>query len=864
MKKVLATLLAICLIFSAVGTALVVSAEGETETPEVTTQTPFYTASTKDWTFAETTVNDNTLFDKALFSNYALTKGKPTTIFTGKIWSIEDTSAWIDAGTGEMRFWVKAPYMAGTPDLGYKFDLAYKVAYDVVDGVITEDTPRAYPAAEATVTVKADGLWHEVRISAASFKKNTNFESYLKGSFASPITEIFYALRVTATTDVAAIEAKGGFYAGTSVEYYNEAITAEVNDGNVALEKVAAIDTADSNIGNSTNVSVTKNAFASGNKFHSTAACYSVTDAENYTFNQDNVLPYKIGTPTGDEFKVAVANGGDARTYVKNVSDHEMTFTVGIKTWCTDSINNKGVNFLLNKSVTVPNDGKWHEVRISFANIKTDEYKLNALKGIEGYSYGTVYLRIYDLNGDFTSTDDKLYITPMEIYNRSLVGPLDTDMNDANVVLEQLAKIDTASGGWSQSATVNKANVRIGDNKFYRRAYKFSVSDPENYSFGGNNYPYKNNSIVVGDLTDYFKYHGDMRTYVKNTSGHKMIIKVGVKLDYYDASAGKNKQAEGEYKTVEIPGDGKWHEVRIAYSDLFVNTTTTFYQVLTGATGSLNEIYFKVAGLENQFTSTTDELYVTPLEIYNTNINTAETTDFAREYNQSMLITKYRTSKTDANISKESVALDNESPFFTNAVTYTANDTYTAGYTSGQIGFVEKSGINSELFADWYYNDNADLRIWVKAVNGTKFKLGVYITGEIKTSNAIEVAASPDWQMVTIPRSAFGESQQMETVMAGNATVDVNIFFYAVDGTFTAAGDSISLAQCVEVYSDKAYEKGDANCDGVIGIKDLVRIKKQAANVEANVKNCDIDNSGSVEATDLTLMRNKLVKGAWN
>lgn len=851
MKKVLATLLAICLIFSAVGTALVVSAEGETETPEVTTQTPFLTATKTNWKFNTVTVYDNTLFDSVYVMKNELSRGGRTVLLeSDDIWAMADAAAWEEAGVGEMRFWAKLPYKKGTPELNYKVDFSYNATYIKNDG----STATTYPAIEATISIKADGLWHEIRVKASAFGQNTNFKNCFNGTFASPKETTFYALRIEPTTEEGVIAANGGFYVAPLVEYYDTAITAEVNDGNVALEKVAAIDTADGGWSHK-NVINTRNVSIYDNKYYNTSFKYTVSDVENYSFS-GNAYPFKKTGITVEELSDYFKYRGTMQTYVKNTSGHKMTFKVGIKLQYTNSEGAGKQAEGAYKTEEIPGDGKWHEVRIAYSDLFVNNtstfYKV--LTGATG-TLKEIYLKVDGLTGQFTSTTDAIYFTPLAIYNTSIVG----SEIDANVELEQLAKIETASGGWSHT-NVKGTSTKITDNKFYRTAYKFSVTDAENYNFSGNTYPYLSNSVTADDLADYFKYRGDMRTYVKNTSGHTMTFFIGIKAKY-----NSNKNAESRFlEEVYVPGDGKWHEVKIPYSSLFVNTSDTFYKVLTDSeTYTINELYMKINGLTGQFTSTTDELYFTPLEIYNRNIEEAETTDFAREYNQSMLITKYRTDKTDTYIAKESVALDNESPFFSNAVKYTANDSYYAGYPSEQIGFVELAGINSELFADWYYNDNADLRIWVKAVNGTKFKLGVYITGEI-ISSVIEVAASPDWQMVTIPRSAFGESLQMETVMAGNATVNVNIFFYAVDGTFAAAGDSISIAQCVEVYSDKAYEKGDANCDGVIGIKDLVRIKKQAADTSANVKNCDINNSGSVEALDLTLMRNKLVNGTWN
>jgi len=797
-------------------------------------QIPVYTASATG-----STICDNTVLTSGLEIVRAAStpEYQPIMSFAGSdsnAPSADIINEWLADEDAQMNIWVKAPYKSeGT--VNAQIDLCLR-------------TNSSYLHQYANVTLMADGYWHELRINASDFTGNS-FTSITENNYLN----FYIRIKGNAVGDE--------YWIGPDISFYKSPITSEVNDGNILLEQVAAIDTADTNKGNSTNVSVTKNAYVYDNKFYDTAMAYSVTDATNYNFNSDNVTPYKIGTPNGDEFKEVIANGGDARTYVKNVSDHEMTFTVGIKTWCKVTETGSGGNFLLNKTVTVPNDGKWHEVRISFKNLNTDEYKLNALKGVEGYTYGAVYLRIYDLNGNFTTIDDKLYITPLAIYNRGLIGKATDDINDANVVLKQSAIIDTKDGGGASNISVSE--VKIADNKFYRTAMKYYNPVIGSTAFSGSNtYPYKLATVTGTEFKDFVKHHGVWRTYIKNVSDHTMSFTVGVKIRYVTST---NNYRELK-KSVEIPGDSKWHEIRISYDDLGLSTASNEYKALSGTEGyTLNGVWFHITGLDkDDFTASTDELYITPLEIYNIDIKDAVTTDFAREYKQAMLLKKYRTDKTNTYISKASAAINNALPFFGNAVTYTANDNYTVGYESGQIGFIEGSGIDAEAFADWYYNSNADLRIWVKAEKGTKFKLGVYMSGEIRTVNAIEVAASHDWQLVTIPRSAFNDSSQMENNLSAATTVNVNIFFFTVDGTFTAAGDSISIGQSVEVYTDKVYDKGDSNCDCKVDVRDLVHIKRQALEIDTNVKNCDIDNSGDINTLDLVLMRKKLLIGTWN
>lgn len=799
------------------------------------TQIPVYTASVSG-----NAVNDNTILASGISFVRASNTSEYQSLMAFSSSSAAAPSAdvineWLADDNAQMSIWIKAPYKKeGTVNL--QLDLCLRTS--------------SYPHKSAAITLAADGYWHELRIDASKFTGNS-FDSITGNDY-----QTFY-IRIKGN------EVGDEYWIGSDIAFYKSPIDTEVNDGNILLDKVALVDTPETGKGSSVNVSVTNNTEIFDNKFYSNAMVYSVTDATNYSFDVNNVTPYKISAPTGEEFKAAVINGGDVRTYVKNVSDHEMNFILGVKTWCKGG-NEQG-NFLLNTSVSVPNDGKWHEVRIPFKNLNNvPEYRLNALLGVEGYSYGTIYLRIYDLNDDFKTTEDKLYITPLEIYNRSIIGKPTDDINDANVALEQIAIVDTKDGGGASNISVSEVN--IADNKFYRTAVKYYNPIVGSASFSGNNtYAYKITNVTGTEFKDFIRYHGVMRTYIKNASDHNMTFTVGLKIRY--VLNGQNCFKELK-RTVEAPGDGKWHEYRISYESLGLSTTSNEYKALSGVEGyKLNGVWLHITGLDKaDFTDSSDELYITPMEIYNRNIEVAETTDFAREYKQAMLLKKYRSDKTNTYISMASTSVS-DSPFFSNAVKYTANNSYYAGYTSGQIGFVEGQNIDTEAFADWYYNAKSDLRIWVKAKKDTKFMLSMFVSGNKYAevpSSIITVSASEDWQMITIPRSAFGSSGEIVNAIAGRKTIGVNIFFYAVNGTFAQTGDSLSIGQCVEVYSDKAYDKGDTNRDGVIGIKDLVHIKKQALEIDVNVKNCDINNSGSIEALDLTLMRKMLLNGVWN
>ncbi len=738
---------------------------------------------------------------------------------------------WLATENGQVEFWVKAPYNQ-SGDVSLKLDLCFEV-------------PSRWPHRYSDFTVAGDGKWHLVRLNASSFKGDdfSEIESY----------NYFY-IRLNDNT----IGAE--YWFAPDFKFYGDTVTAEIpeNEGNIELIASAVVDTVEGGWGHNA-VEVEKNVKVYDNKFHSDAVKYTVTDVATYKF--DKTYPYKK-TPTGDEFKDFAVNHGSMRTFVKNTSGHSMTFRVGVK------IEYKGTGSgwadLMSK-VEIAGDGKWHEARVNYdtLKIKTTDAIYKALTKTDGYEICSLYFYVDTLAGQFTSTEDALYFTPLTIYNRSIIGASTDEINDANVKQKMVSSVETPSGGWSNTA-LKKESVFIADNKFYRTAFRYGVESTDTFKFNGNDYPYINQDITAEELTEYFKYHGDMRTYVKNVSGQAMTFKMGLKIQYKKAD-GSAKQTESSYKEVTIPNDGKWHEIRLTYSELgFDNTNSEIYKSLTGSEElKLDDLYFKVKELDKEdFKTTSDYLYFTPLEIYNCSIKEAETTDFAREYKQVMLLKNYRSDKTNENVSKESVSAENGSVFFDKVVTFTANKGYSANYQSGQIGFLEGSKISSEDFADWYYNDNAEMRFWIKTEKDVKFKFGIYIGGEVTADN-IEVKGSDEWQEITLKRTAFVRSGQVEGTLKAKKEIGVNLFFYTIDGTFAAEGDSISFGQSVEFYSDRAYSKGDVNCDEAVNILDLVRLKKKTAQQESNVVNCDIDNSGSVEASDLAYLRRYLLVGKW-
>ncbi len=762
----------------------------------------------------------------------------------------ETVKGWLANENGQLSFWVKAPWQEGEPVITRQIDL-------MVVGKIGGDA--AYPHQHAPFEVKADGYWHEVRVNAADFIVDTAG----KDDFSTTTDVSSLYVRVSGTNGVNDI-----YWFAPDFVFYNETITSETpeGEGNILLTEV---ETGMYLSGGWSHVNVNKATVkVYDNKFTQDAVKFTVSNVSDYAFkNTYPSLNDKKDTITGEEFKDFLANRGDMRTYVKNTSGHDMTFRVGIKINCGSASSSSYAEWM--KEVTVSGDSKWHEVRISYSdlNFNTNSNTYKALAGTDGYTYTGIYFNVSGLNDDFTATTDELYFTKLQVYNRALIGTSTDEINDANIKLEQSAVIGEKDGGGVTGVTVEE--VKISDNKFCRTAMKYYNPVIGSYKFTGNAYPYKISTLTGNEFVDFMKNHGDMRTYIKNVSDHDMTFTIGIKIHYTGDTSGYS--APG--KSVTIPGDGKWHEVRISYDELGVtNSSGGNYKAMSAIDGyKIDLIRYNIGALDDDFKASTDELYFTPLEIYNRSIEEAETTDFAREYVQSGLMTSYySTKKDDKTLTHSNTTYVGEYlPFFTKAVTYTkvADSTATPGAQSGFVSAAINNGVKSEAFKDWYYNDNAELRFWVKSEKDTEFRFGLYVDGngargETQTG-VISITGSPDWQEVIVKRSQFASrNASVESVISGDSFSA--ILFFRATGNTMANTNQFHLSQAVEFYSDKAYAKGDVNCDNNVDIIDLIRLKKQAAATGVNNANCDINNTGTIDSNDLTLIRKRLLVGKWS
>ena len=595
MKKILATILALCLIFSAVGTATITAFAEETTTEpetEVVEQIPAYTfdSSVKDWSFANADVLDNSLFNKAMYANYvngstgvviATTRFEnPFSTNGDNCVSLSKMADWLKTESGEMRFYVRIPWKEGTPELAYDFGVGYQVGYTVTteleDGTTKSEEKTAYPETHATVNVPADGLWHEIRISVTELN-NTIFDKYVADT--TSVVKGFYPLRVRAKNADSVVANVNEFYCSNFVEYYNEAITAEINDGNIETE-IFLIDAPDTGskagITHST-VKVTDNKFYREAREIVRGNTDTAVRSEIYVY-KNNLTDYSAEAGTKSELTGFFSNeDADMRTFVKNDSDSAITFKLGIKGYAENteypSYNADGsvksyANYPnLFKTVTLEPNSGWVEIR--FKNSEIDPAILENSKVSKLFTQSTkayVALAIQTVSGgDFLVDEgDKFYITPMEVYNRNIVDEVTKDFerdykNIVNFTSYQSWRSDNLD-------YVTRTDSECTDLPFFNSVVTYTAAQTFTET-PAKQMPFAYRDKVNADEFNEWVWNpnAEMRFWMKTAND----ITFTFQMMASDASVGNNKNLYSNPITVK--GSTEWQEIIVKRSDFGTN-----------------------------------------------------------------------------------------------------------------------------------------------------------------------------------------------------------------------------------------------------------------------------------------------------
>lgn len=435
------------------------------------------------------------------------------------------------------------------------------------------------------------------------------------------------------------------------------------------------------------------------------------------------------------------------------------------------------------------------------------------------------------------------------------------------VKITTLAKQNIES---TNGAALTYAKTNVYDNKLIGYDTQvFSVTANAGNGYSGV-YAFMNKTFTEDEngynaLWGWKNNDGDMRFYIKNDSDESLTFRPYIYFTtkstvLSQTTTAYSKMPATSYMTLEA--NSGWVEVRLSYSDFSPNSNAKKWIGKGNATSF--RIGLQVTAANGFLNNVGGTVYMSAPEFHDHTIASPITTDFDRPYTEWSVLGDNYSWKVDntGNITREFVNCT-ELPFITKATKFTASDTYdySALASSTQLGiFLKYENLNKNI-ENWAINSNAELRFWIKSEQNTTFTMTLQV-GEKNAYATVNVTGKAGWQEVRIKSSAFTNVSSIYNQATANTKNDTYLSITVKEKTFVA-GQQIMFGNRIEAYSHKAYSKGDANRDGAVNLKDLVRVKKLAAADAGDFINCDIDADGKLAATDITYFRNWLLKSNW-
>ncbi len=507
--------------------------------------------------------------------------------------------------------------------------------------------------------------------------------------------------------------------------------------------------------------------------------------------------------------------------------------------------------------IAVPFDGLWHEIRISADNFNRTVFDSILADETLASTYGRFYLRLKSGEAKAViSAGEGLYLSDVEFFEVSL----NTETDNGNIERESFA----LTGKKQDYVTdVTTTTVTVSDNDYVTTAKRITRKETTSDFAGKILLPFSEN-IAVADgetqnqLGDWFCTKGaEMRTFVKNESDSPISFKIGIygKVTYNSTTV--YPKVLTNYITLDA--NSGWQEIRFTLEDTDASQTNMTRFITSNGYVAL-EIYTK----KDEFLqSTGDSMLVAPLEIYSLDIVEDKANDFSKKYKSAAVMSESFSGSADTeDFIVKTYSSENEVPFIKNGVTLTATDSYSFGSVNGKpIGILKSEPVFARDFSDWATNGDAQMRFWIKSDVKRSFVLSLSAGGE-EIKSTVNVEAYDYWQEIVLKRSDFSENAEFDSKFSFADTRNVYFNIYALSDTFTE-NESFTLSARAEFYSGAVFQKGDTNMDEGVDLKDLVRIKKLSVADSEIFIGGDLDSDDRLTATDISILRNRIVGGVW-
>lgn len=516
------------------------------------------------------------------------------------------------------------------------------------------------------------------------------------------------------------------------------------------------------------------------------------------------------------------------------------TFTASLRL-----VHNSGYK-RINHTFKVNGSTDWQEIRIKRSQFDTGA-EFNALVAAGG---GKVAFQMI-LPKNVFETSDVITVSNIEFYDKTMTA----EVNHGNIERVKLVEFGGATG--YDQTNMTTTTVVAYDNQYSRVVKKITPNTGYTPTTGEVKLMPYGAALTVEEgasgnaLAAWFNTDSELRTYLKNDSNNDIQLMLGL---YASVGGGEYPNFKTDYIT--IPANSGWIEVRLRAANMTGNDAEAISQISAYS----GNVYFYIYTKGDKFIDEVGEaLYVAPVEAYNLFLLENEKTDFGRDYTRINFDRNYNWG-TGSQFNR-SYTDNSDTPHFTKAVAFTANDTFTAG--ARRMNIIYKDPVVMDDFADWAFNPNAEMRFWVKSEKDVRFNF--YIQQNNKDIyKTISLTGSDDWQEIVLKRSDFNNNSAFNSALITDLNVNDKVYCYAntISGEFEI-GDSIAFGNIFEFYKGKAYDKGDANRDEAVNVKDIVRAKKLVANEGADIYNADINNDNTLSADDVLYIRTKILTGLW-
>lgn len=498
----------------------------------------------------------------------------------------------------------------------------------------------------------------------------------------------------------------------------------------------------------------------------------------------------------------------------------------------------------INYTLKVNGSTDWQEIRIKRSQFDTGA-DFNALVAGGG---GKVAFQMI-LPKNVFEKGDVITVSHIEFYDKAITA----EVNNGNIERIKLVDFNGATG-YDQTAMTTTQVVAF-DNQCSRVVKKITPKSGYTPTTGEIKLMPYAAALTVDEgsgknaLAAWFDTDSELRTYLKNDSNNDIQLMLGV---YASVGGGEYPNYKTGYIT--IPANSGWQEVRLRSSSMTGNDADAIEQI-----GSHNgNVYFYIYTKGDKFIDEVGEaLYVAPVEAYNLFLLEDKKTDIGIDYERIIFNRNYNWNSSSQ--FDRAYASNTDTVHFAKAVSFTANSTYTDG--SRRMNIIYKDPVVMDDFADWAFNPNAEMRFWVRSKKDVSFNL--YIQQNNKDlSKKITLKGSDDWQEIVLKRSDFNNNSAFDSALITDIAVNDKVYIYAntISGQF-AVGDKLEFGDIFEFYKGKAYDKGDANRDEAVNVKDIVRAKKLVAEQSDDIINADVNNDNKLSADDILYIRTKLLTG---